>query len=78
MDINGDCPFYDNYLENIDHRLIKCPFVIKVRPTITGFYPIPTKGNNYFVDSIESILKCGSVSIGLHDKQYNRFLNTVY
>lgn len=49
MDINGDCPFCNIYLEDIDHLFIQCPIVREVWSTVAGYCPNPTIANNHYL-----------------------------
>lgn len=57
-----------NYLEDIDHLFVQCPFVTEIWSTIPDFCIAPINGNLHFLHWIELILKYGNV----YNKIYRR------
>lgn len=57
IDINVDCHFYYNYIEDIDHLYINCKFSHHFWNTISYYCPNPTNSSLHFIGWIKFIQK---------------------
>lgn len=56
MDINPECPFCNNFLEDIDHLFKNCELT-RHWNTIAGYCPNPNNNDLQFIDWIEFIYR---------------------
>lgn len=53
IDINGYCPFWHSYIEDVDHLFVIYQFLLEIWNTISDYCYIPIKSNLHFIDWIE-------------------------
>lgn len=73
MDINGDSPFSQNHLEDIDIFFFRCCFVQEIWNTLVKSCSILIRGNFSFTDLVECTWKYENV----YNKLYHRSLEKV-
>lgn len=64
VDINAECPFCFNYIEDINHLFKNCELTRKIWNTISNYCTNPINSNMSFIDWIKFIQK--------HEKTYDR------
>lgn len=74
MSINGDCPFYQNHLRDINHLFMRCCFAQENSNTIIDYCSILVRGNIGFINWSEYIWKYEKV----YNKLYHRSLEKIF